>query len=650
MTKKRKIINAHIHVFTGDFVPPYLAKTLIPWPIYYLLNANWVIRLFRFYYRFKFRKEFANVEDKETRNRLYKQLYNRKKRQRNKADLNLFIQNRWYLKLVKSLILLWLTLIASFYLIEFIALFLTANQGILEVIDTVKTFLSSIYLYFDFDTWLKVSWVIVIGFILKWGRRMMWSFMKLVFPIFKKIFSPDLLKLLDRYILMGRFAFYYSQRKIAERVLHQLPQGSGIVILPMDMEYMGAGKSKFSKKMLEKKAKNSANEEETDKWLPEDFSDTYKYQMREIWEFTKNKSKNGTDEKYYPFVFIDPRRVKEEKDAFFSYQLIDGKIILNDCFIKTYMEVRRFAGFKIYPALGYYPFDESLLPIWLYAAQNNIPITSHCIMGTIYYRGKKDPSWNYHPVFMEDYSKDNPMPKLLPELKHIDFQRNFTHPLNYLCLVEEKFLRMLIQKTPEGSETRRLFGYTDENTALKQNLSGLKVCLAHFGGEEEWVRYLEQDREVFSQRLMRAPEEAIKFMQNYDQVFSWDKINQLWSNADWYSIICSLMIRYDHIYADLSYIISKESIYPLLKTTLEKNDDFELEHQKYEAESDIRKKASHYTGKNKLRSRVLFGTDFYVVRNHKSDKDLFIESKALLNEENFDLIARDNVWEFLQRD
>jgi len=87
-----------------------------------------------------------------------------------------------------------------------------------------------------------------------------------------------------------------------------------------------------------------------------------------------------------------------------------------------------------------------------------------------------------------------------------------------------------------------------------------------------------------------------------------------------------------------------------LKYALEKGADYDEEHAAYTAEVSPNKKATHYSGKNKLRSRILFGTDFYVVRNHNSDKDLFIETKALLDEESFDLIARENTANYLSQD
>ncbi len=82
------------------------------------------------------------------------------------------------------------------------------------------------------------------------------------------------------------------------------------------------------------------------------------------------------------------------------------------------------------------------------------------------------------------------------------------------------------------------------------------------------------------------------------------------------------MIQYSNVYADISYILHDQTIFPLLKETLK----------------------PRYM---QLRERVLFGTDFYVVRNHNSEKDLFVSSDALLTDDEFDLIARINPNRFL---
>ncbi|WP_347922435.1 hypothetical protein [Pontimicrobium sp. SW4] len=655
INKDKKLINAHTHVFTGNFVPPYLAKTIVPWPFFYLLHTGWIINQFKKYYKEKYKNQFGNSTDEDEKDILWKAIYKEKHKNRKNVNRRFFISSRPYLNIPYKIIVFWLTVIAVLFLIEFLTHFFPLAEKTSEKIASFKDTLHSYYLYFDFSKIIKAIWVAAVLWFFKPSRKTVFLVLKSLFPIVKKLSSKKLKHLLDRYFLLGRFTFYGTQRKIAQRVLHQLPPDSGIVILPMDMEYMGAGKSKMTKEILKTKEANILNKEIEEgnpydnKWTEYDYQDIYKYQMREIWQFAKKPKDKKLKKSYYPFVFIDPRRVEEEGKGFFDYEIVGNRMKLKDCFIKTYMENRNFSGFKIYPALGYYPFDPYLLPIWRYASENNIPIMTHCVMGTIYYRGSKKKSWNYHPVFQQEYSKDVYEPMLLPQVKNVDFQFNFTHPLNYLCLVEEQFLATIIRDSNPKHDLKKLFGYSETDGTLAYNLSNLKICLAHFGGEEEWAKYMESDRHTYSQRLIREPKEAINFMKNSSKEFSWYKLNTLWDETDWYSLICSLLINYENMYADISYIISKPSIYPLLKTSLEKGENYHKEHLKYLAEPLDNKKAKHLTGKNKLRSRILFGTDFYVVRNHNSDKDLYTQITSYLSQEDFNLIARENTHNYLSR-
>lgn len=640
---KKKIINAHTHVFTGNFVPPYLARTIVPGFLYRFIHTGWIIGQFKKYYDYKYRKEFARGETQEETDALWERLHAEKRKERKNVLRDYFISSRWYLRIPLKILLFWIILSAAFYFIDILRALFGIDKSFFGIIDSLKNWLSRYYLHFDLHLVLKIIWVILVLIFIQRGRKILFFIAKKLFPVLKKIANPQLAEMLDRYYLMGRFSFYGTQRKVAQRALHQIPPGSSMVILPMDMEFMGAGTTKMTPELLKSKKKLLEKG-----WTEDDFSETYHYQMRELWDFVKNSDGTAPKDAYYPFLFLDPRRIARDGKKFFDYEVIQNKMVLKPCFVKTYMEDRNFSGFKIYPALGYYPFDKHLLPIWRYASENNIPIMTHCVMGVIYYRGPKKKEWNFHPIFQTTYGKDEYGPMLLPQTKNVDMQVNFTHPMNYLCLLEEKFLKMVLKNTGDDA-VKALFGYSETDDTLAYTLSNLKICLAHFGGEEEWIRYMEQDRETYSQRLMRDPKKAIKFMTNSENVFSWFKLSSLWEKGDWYSIICSMLIRYENVYADLSYIISKPSIYPLLKYTLEKGEDYEKEHKNYLAEPSPNKKATHYTGKNKLRSRILFGTDFYVVRNHNSDKDLFIEAKAALDEESFDLIARENTANYVSR-
>jgi hypothetical protein len=317
----------------------------------------------------------------------------------------------------------------------------------------------------------------------------------------------------------------------------------------------------------------------------------------------------------FPFVFIDPRRI--EADLTFLRYKIDmatGAVDLSDCFVRTFIEEHRFYGFKIYPALGYYPFDEKLLVLWKYAQDRNLPIMTHAIRGTIYYRGAKKKAWGYHPVFVQGQhqrsSKTEPL--LLPERRNIDFINNFTHPLNFLCLVEEPMLRKVVAQCSD--EIKALFGYDTPGIPLKRNLNRLKICMGHYGGEDEWKKYLELDRDVYTPALVSNPETGIEFFINQEGEYTERKIEDLWKRGDWYSIISSMMLQYN-VYADISYILHDPDIMPQLRTSLQNPG---------------------------LRKKILYGTDFYVVRNHKSEKEMLGELQASLSEAEFDQIARYN--------
>lgn len=640
---EKKIINAHAHVFTSQFVPPYLAKTMLPWPLYYLINTAWIVRLVKWYFKFQSKNSYPEDNSIDGQKAFYK-----KKRNMRKRSLFYYnFKNKPYINIPYNIVSFWLTLVALFYSIELFSILFGNPKVLYDKLLWLRNWLVERYLIYDFSNSFKIFWVILVLLFINWSRKIIPLTLKGFYSTCKKVFNAKTMDLVERYILMGRFAMFETQGKVAKKLIQQLPKGSGVVILPMDMEYMEAGKPKLSQKVLDEKVKNLKKG-----WTNYDYQDTYKYQMRELWKIVESNRNNDNHGTYYPFIFLDPRRIAEEGKSFFNYEVKEGRMKLKECFVKTYIEDRNFSGFKIYPALGYYPFDENLLPLWRYAAENNIPIMTHCVVGTIYYRGKKKKEWNFHPIFEERFhlSNENEVEQMfLPQVKNVNMQVNFTHPMNYLCLLEEYFLKKVLKKA-KNDAIRELFGYVDDDTPLDINLCNLKICLAHYGGEKEWEKYLETDRDNYSQKMVTNPDFGINFMQNSKNEFSISKINQLWHNVDWYTIISSMLIKYENLYADLSYIISKPSIYPLLNHTLKKGDHYDIQYKKYLEESSSNKKASHFKGRNRLRSHILYGTDFYVVRNHNSDKDLFIEAMNGIGKENFDLIARENTFNYLARD
>ena len=263
---------------------------------------------------------------------------------------------------------------------------------------------------------------------------------------------------------------------------------------------------------------------------------------------------------------------------------------------------------------------------------------AHCCRGTIHYKGRKKEEWDDHPVFVHPAGrKKSESPNvnhrqedemilkklLLPEIKNSEFTTNFTHPMNYLCLLDERLLRKVVAEAKD-LRLRDIFGFKDSNTPLERNLSHLKVCFGHFGGDDEWKRFLESDRNTYNNRVISHPDRGIEFLDSDDEHHKTEKPGkqeQIWKYADWYSIICSLMLQYKNVYADISYILYMPEILPLLKQTLNNPG---------------------------LKEKVLFGTDFYVVRNNKSDKELLADCMGGLSESQFDQIARMNPVNYLK--
>jgi uncharacterized protein len=124
----------------------------------------------------------------------------------------------------------------------------------------------------------------------------------------------------------------------------------------------------------------------------------------------------------------------------------------------------------------------------------------------------------------------------------------------------------------------------------------VRVCLAHFGGAGDWTRYLDRPRHSATDM----------------------------PNKSWLAEILDMLRsgKYPNLWTDISYTLyaSDEHLY-LLKVLL----------------SDPR-----------VSSRVLFGSDFYVVENAElEERRRSVRLRSVLGEDLFDTIARENRRRFL---
>lgn len=566
---QKPIINCHTHIFTGDNIPPYIGKKFMPVILYKILTVPLIIGVCKFWftskyspYKFKFRFQNSNFK-------------------KNFVKLKLLWQSFGLLRTIVDFIGFLLVIFSSYILFKYFFKKIEFCEKLLTKLYSIQ------YLEFLKNDTVQIAIILFTLIAIPYGRKIVLMIIRNSKKLSFLFINEDQLKFLTRYVSIGRFAYYEEQRTIFKRLTKQYPNNTEFIVLPMDMEFMDAGKTKPI--------------------------GNFQTQMEKLKEL---KQKNP--DIIHPFVFVDPRRENVGYADFFKWRNSNGKVILEDCFIKDYIEKANFAGFKIYPALGYFPFDEKLLPLWKYAADNNLPIMTHCIRGTIFFRGNKRKEWYYHPII-----KDAKLPNeymLLSKSKNIEYSLDFTHPLNYLCLLNPFLLKEWIKKCSNPA-LFDLFGYSEATDSLTSDLSNLKICFGHYGGEDEWKKFMERDRDNYSHK-MTDQSDGIKFLDLKNPDDSYGGLMDIWKNADWYSIISSLIMQYDNVYADLSYIIHEQEIIPLLKQTLNNPN---------------------------LKEKVLFGTDFYVVRNHNSEKELLAKTMASLTTEEFDQIARENPTKYLMK-
>lgn len=552
-----KITNCHTHIFTGDHVPPYLGKTLMPFPFYYILNIRFMIYLVRMIRTGWISDGYYGI----------------------KRPVDNFIfwwqsltEHNLIKKIIAWLIKFMIVAVCFIFMISFLTGFF--EEGWIKSVflwilrNPLAVSIAAIHPLY------KII-ILVFGMILvKWVRNIAKLLLFTTFKFLKIIFGQANVQLLERYYNIALLSKDKTEKYIFSVLTRSYPEGSSFVVLPMDMDYAGAGKARQG-------------------------------YLEQLDNLISLKQERANKEIMKPFVFADPRRIKEQPGYY-------SKII--EC-----LEVHKFSGIKIYPALGYYPFDKYLLQLFLYACTNEIPITTHCIRGVIYYRGMKKKEWDYHPVFTE--TKEGKEKLRLTQFKNIDFINNFTHPMNYLCLLDPSLLKQVLFNLDHDAYTEgiyKLYGFIKNDTAatseLAHDLRNLKLCFGHFGGEDEWSEYIKRDRSPYENYYMTDP----TYSGNPESA-----AGAMWHRSTWYSIIRNIIMNpsYPNVYADISFIIYDENILSLLKSSLQVP---------------------------KLRDRILYGTDFYVVRQKGTDKKFWLDIQGHLSGDDIRRIAVKNPDTFLQ--
>jgi len=210
--------------------------------------------------------------------------------------------------------------------------------------------------------------------------------------------------LFSRYASFLRQGTNVRQEDVFRALMDFYPEDTRFVILTMDMEHMYAGPP----------IKN------------------FIQQLDEIVNLLPSFR-----DKMYPFIFAHPER--------------DNILDL----VKKYID-KGFRGIKIYPPLGYFPFNPELHDVFKYAEDHQIPVMTHCSRGGVYTRKKLSRLQQIHPK----------TGKKLEGRNRKEFTDNFTDPDNFEYLLQE--------------------------------FPNLKICFGHFGGMDELQKFQDSTtREVW---------------------------------------------------------------------------------------------------------------------------------------------------------
>ncbi len=236
-------------------------------------------------------------------------------------------------------------------------------------------------------------------------------------------FSSD--DVFDRYARFMEQGDQAGQEQILEGLQRAYPSDARYVLLSLDFHYMEAGEPAVS----------------------------FEEQLAELAALKRRQP-----DLVFPFICVDPRR--------------QGVLDL----VKEYIEEKGFAGLKLYPPLGFFPFDDRLDPVYEYAQANELPVLTHCNRGGIYYRGAIKKADHVHPV----------TGKWLPGWSNKSFTDHYSAPENFAYV---------LKKFPE-----------------------LKLCFGHFGGAVEWKKYMDDpDPAVFENSWYYLIRELI---QQYPNVYA----------------------------------------------------------------------------------------------------------------------------------
>ena len=260
----------------------------------------------------------------------------------------------------------------------------------------------------------------------------------------------------------------------------------------------------------------------------------------------------------FPFVCVDPRHKQGQA-------LVD--------WVEPMIKDLRFFGIKMYPALGFFPCDPRLTELYAWAAKNQVPIMTHCTRAGVFYTGR-----------LREVVPNDTAPCLATDDTNTTFDPALVE-IN--ARLKEYITNPFTNGKGQSKYGCNLFLNPRNFIPVLNRFKDLKVCFAHFGGDDE---------------IMGVKQELTAKGIDRD---------------NFHTLIKSLMAAYPNVYTDISYTLfnTKNEVYDPIIASID----------------------SEAIGK-----RVLFGTDYYMTLQEDTELNLWQHCQTKLKPERFDKIATVN--------
>ncbi len=306
-----------------------------------------------------------------------------------------------------------------------------------------------------------------------------------------------------------------------------------------------------------------------------------KTQLEEVKQLKRYNPDN-----FFPFLGVDPR-TRLDSD------LVEWSRSFFTTGVKSRMSGKvypYFSGIKIYPALGFFPFDPRLNELYAYAEKEGIPVMTHCTRGGSQYVGSQ----------IETFIPKQPA-LILPEESKPGYDEAINARNEIYARIERYYEKGWIKNSSIGNNDFAcdLFSHPQNYVPVMVKYPKLKICLAHMGGADEVID-------------------------------NGNPIQKEIHEADGYNfadLIFALMELHLNMYTDMSYTLSG------------------LEDNKVKTRFSQWLNTIDKEGK-KLENRVLFGTDFFMTEQEAHERELYELARNFLTDR-FDKLARENAVSYL---